>query len=178
MKSKSHRGKTRISAEIATGSVDDLVQAIKDDHDDLRKFIEVMKDEDAELKEKKHATEGFMSLLKSHSSSEEKALYERCLKVEDLRVLADEGFVEHAVASSLMKSMPATRNRDRWLAQVKVLAELVEHHIEEEESDFLPEVEKQFTDAKQEKMAHEFFSLRKRSQRNISGENAGVLGAG
>jgi hemerythrin superfamily protein len=166
---------SRISAKVAAGSVDDLVKAIKDDHKDLRKFIGVMKDEDATHAEKKEATRGFMSLLKSHSSSEEKALYARCLKVAKLRVMADEGYVEHHVAAALMKTMPATRNQDRWTAQVKVLAELVEHHIEEEEKDLLPEVERAFAETKQEKMAHEFVALRRRSQRNVSDENAGVL---
>jgi hypothetical protein len=169
---------SRITSKLAAGSVDDLVKAIKEDHQDLKKFIAVMKDEDASHAEKKEATQGFTSLLKSHSSSEEKALYARCLKVDDLRVMADEGYVEHHVAASLMKAMPSTRNRDRWTAQVKVLAELVEHHIEEEEKEFLPEVEKAFADQKQEKMAHEFVALRRRSQRNVSEENAGVLKQG
>lgn len=157
-------------------SVDDLVKAIKDDHSDLKKFMKVMKDDDAQFDRKKEAADGFVSLLQSHAPSEEKALYQICVKVKELQKMTDEAFIEHAVATNLMKTLPKPAERAKWEAQVKVLAELVEHHIEEEESKFLPKVEKAFGERKKEKMAHEFVALRQRSQRNPTPANAGVLG--
>jgi len=173
---KSETMKSRIADALSEGKVDDLIQAIKDDHKDLKKFIKVMKDGDATSAQKKSAAQNFMSLLKSHSSSEEKALYQPCLKVAKFRVMTDEGFVEHEVAARLMKKIAGTKSHDRWLAEVKVLAELVEHHVDEEEKDFLPKVKKYFSTQKQESMANRFFALRQASQRNVSSKNAGVLG--
>ncbi len=174
-KLKSKPSKSRISS-VSVSEVDDLIKAIKDDHKDLKKFIEVMKDDEARFLEKKEATKEFVSLLKSHAPSEEKALYQLCLRASELRMMADEGYIEHGVAANLMKTMPKSSDRDRWGAQVKVLAELVEHHIEEEESEFLPQVEKIFGEKKKEKMAQKFYKLRKNSQRHVTSENSGVLG--
>src|SRR5687768_468412 len=46
-------------------SIGDVVQAIKADHEDLKRFIQVMKDDDAGKAEKKEALENFVGLLES-----------------------------------------------------------------------------------------------------------------
>lgn len=155
--------------------IEDIVQAIKDDHKDLRKFGKILKSEDSSLKEKKEAYKCFSSLLKSHSKSEEKAVYELCLKVKDLKLETNEGYIEHHVADSLMKEISATKKEDKWCAQVKVLAEVVEHHADEEEKEFLPKISKDFDEKQQNQMSAKFIQLREKSQTNFSDENAGVL---
>lgn len=152
-----------------------IVEAILEDHQDLKKFIPIMKDEDATHQEKKKAFLLFSNLLKSHASSEEKVLYTACTKTDDLEVHVQEGFVEHQLATLLMKSIPTTKDKDRWSAQVKVLAEMVEHHIEEEEGEFLPKVQSTFSKEDKNTMALEFIALRKRSQKDVSEDNAGIL---
>ena len=157
-----------------TLKIDSIVDALKEDHKNLKKFIEIMKS-DVEQREKRGAYLQFVSLLKSHASSEEKAVYTPCLANEDLSIEAHEGFVEHKVANSLIQSIDKTREKEEWTAKVKVLAELVEHHIDEEESELLPKVAKKFeSDAKKE-MVVDFVSLRERSQKDVTQENAGVL---
>lgn len=161
--------------EMSHGTPESLVKAIKADHEDLKKFIEVLKDENSDFSEKQEAGDLFMSLLKSHASSEEKAVYTVCMDEEDLLDHALEGFVEHGVADALMRKLSAIEDEGKWKACAKVLAEVVEHHIDEEEKEFLPEVERHFANKKQMKMTHEFMNLRQRSQKSISSENAGVL---
>lgn len=156
------------------GSID-IVEAILRDHEDLKRFIETMKDEDAAFDEKEEAYRAFSALLKSHAPSEEKALYEPCLKKKDLGLKTNESFVEHEVATLLMGAIDKAKDGDRKAAEIKVLAEAVEHHIEEEEGEFLPEIAKAFGKAKREEMGMEFLRLRKRSQKEVSSDNAGIL---
>lgn len=152
-----------------------IIDAIRDDHRDLRHFIEILKDEDVEQKEKKGAYLPFADLLKSHAQSEESAVYAPCLKIEDLSHFAHEGYVEHKIADLLMESIERTKTRESWVAQVKTLAELVEKHMEEEESDFLPQLERYFADPEKTEMVMDFMALRKRSQRSPKQANAGAL---
>lgn len=153
----------------------EIIDAIKTDHEDLRKLIEVMKSEDAGRSEKKKAFMQFAVLLKSHAVSEERAFYARALKNKELKINAHEGYVEHKVADLLSQVARREKMPDRLEAEMKVLAELVEHHIEEEESDFLPEAKKEFSEEERNEMGRNFLQFRKRSQKKASSGNAGVL---
>lgn len=152
-----------------------IIDAIKDDHRDLRHFIEILKDQSVEQREKKGGFQAFSELLKSHSKSEEKAVYAPCLKIEDLSHFAHEGLIEHKLADLLMDSIERTKSRESWLAQVKTLAELVENHLEEEESEFLPQMEEYFAEPEKTEMVVDFIALRRRSQRTPKQDNAGAL---
>lgn len=167
--------KTSKLENIKEAPIEDIVQAIKDDHEDLRKFGKILKSEDSSDAEKKEAYKNFSTLLKSHASSEEKAVYQVLLGVKDLKLEANEGFVEHAIADTLMKNIASTRNKDKWEAQVKVLAEVVEHHADEEEKEMLPKITKDFEEKEQDQMSSKFIQLRERSQSNVTEDNAGVL---
>lgn len=74
-----------------------------------------------------------------------------------------------------MRSIDTTKDKARWTAEAKVLAELVQHHIDEEESDFLPAIEKEFARTEQEEMTEKFMNLRTRSQKGTHRNNLGVL---
>ncbi len=154
---------------------DDIVKALKEDHKELRTLGETLKSEDASDSEKKEAYKNFSSLLKSHSKSEEKAVYAKCCPIDELTQEAEEGYIEHKIADNLMKDIATTRNSDKWNAMVKVLAEVVEHHADEEEKELLPKVKKHFEKDEQAQMSHQFIALREKSQKDITEDNAGIL---
>lgn len=155
-----------------------VIEAIERDHDDLKKFIGVLKSDSRRPATKKAAYKQFAELLKSHSSSEEKAVYAKCLRIGALKQEAYEGYVEHTIAAKLMKELDGMRSTSpEWLAKAKVLAELVEHHLVEEERNFLPTLRSHVEAEERAEMREEFVGLRIRSQRHHTDENAGVLTA-
>jgi hemerythrin-like domain-containing protein len=161
--------------ELGTPSV---VDAIKADHDDLRKFIGVLKSDRKALATKKKAYKDFSSLLKSHSSSEEKAVYAKCLRIDTLKKDGYEGYVEHALAEKLMREIDGMRgHKAEWQAKAKVLAELVEHHMDEEERDLLPALRSHVEAEERQRMREDFVNRRIHTQRTHTEENAGVLNA-
>lgn len=139
--------KTSRSAKSVRKASDarDIVELILKDHKPLKKLIETMKDSEADLDEVRDAFEEFAPLLINHAKPEEQALYTKMKEREDdLRCEGFEGDTEHAIADNLVKEIQTTRDEDEYRAKVKVLAELVEHHIEEEEEEMLKDVRKEF----------------------------------
>jgi hemerythrin superfamily protein len=142
-KKKSVKAK-KASVKKATDQ-NDIVELILRDHKPLKKLIKVMKDSEAELSEVQEAFLEFAPLLLNHSKPEEKALYVKMKQREDdIRTEGFEGDTEHQIAAHLVNEINATEDEDELRARIKVLAELVEHHIEEEEEDMLPDVRKEF----------------------------------
>ncbi len=77
--------------------------------------------------------------LTAHSRAEERVVYDALLRVrakDDSHELGDEGYVEHSLVDELLSTLASTSaSTERWKATAKVLDELLEHHIAEEESD-------------------------------------------
>lgn len=121
----------------------DIVSVIEEDHKPLKELIKIMQDSDAAFAERKQAFLEFAPLLLTHAKAEEKALYDYMKTKKSLREDAFEGEAEHAVADQLIEEIKRTTDVDQLSAKIKVLAESVDHHIQEEEREFLPEVRKE-----------------------------------
>ncbi len=121
----------------------DIIKLILTDHKPLKELIEVMKDPDKSVLERSAAFEEFAPLLVIHAKPEEESLYHFLKDDDDLSQEGFEGEVEHGLADQMIEEIKRTdKNEDLWSARVKVLAELVEHHLEEEEEELFPEFRK------------------------------------
>jgi hemerythrin-like domain-containing protein len=77
--------------------------------------------------------------LNVHELIEEKVLYPALEPHEEARDIVLEGFQEHHIADVLMKELhEVAKDDEQWGAKFKVLAESLEHHIEEEEGTMFP----------------------------------------
>lgn len=130
------------SSSARTSAKTDIIQLILQDHRPLKKLIKILKDSKKDLSERKAAFEEFAPALLAHAKSEEAVLYVAMKKEEDLREGGFEGDVEHGLADQMIDEVRAASDDDLWSARAKVLAELVEHHIEEEEEELLPDFKK------------------------------------
>jgi hemerythrin-like domain-containing protein len=129
------------------------------------------------MSERKAAYKQFSDLLKSHSEAEEKAVYMkvRALPDRELKIKTSEGFSEHWLCSELMEKIGMTRDPITWSGHVNVLAEILEHHLKEEERDLLPMIHDQMDAKLNEKMLREYLQLREKTQKRVTKKNAGVL---
>lgn len=119
----------------------DIVALILKDHKPLKKLIETLKNETLQRRAKEDKLEEFVMLLAAHSKAEEQSLYVYMKESRVLRMQAFEGDTEHAIAEQLIHEINATPDDDEWSAKVKVIAELVENHILEEEKVIFKKVE-------------------------------------
>lgn len=132
-----------MAKQTATIESTDIVELILKDHKPLKALIKIMKDDEKDLSERRLAFEEFGPLLLSHAMPEERVLYVDMKSNEDMRVDGLEGDTEHALAGQMIEEAKRAEDDDVFEAKIKVLAELVEHHIKEEEEDMLPEFKKQ-----------------------------------
>lgn len=88
------------------------------------------------------ALKDLASALAAHMAIEHEFFYPESREVDEDAVL--EAFEEHSIAETALKRALATDPDDESFdARVKVLKELIQHHVEEEEGELFPEVEKE-----------------------------------
>ncbi|QDK45786.1 hypothetical protein DOM22_11825 [Bdellovibrio sp. ZAP7] len=139
---------------------DDIVEMILEDHKPLKELIKIMKDSDKDLEAREDAFAEFAPLLVCHAKPEEQSLYVYMKGNEELREDGFEGDVEHQLADQLCEEIMRTEDPDEIGAKIKVLAELVEHHIEEEEEDLLPEFRKNSEPQERMQLGEKFLALK------------------
>lgn len=134
----------------------DIVSLIEDDHEPLKELIKVMKDNDEPLERRRAAAEEFAIQLTAHAKPEEAVLYEKMKTKPDLKEEAFEASTEHELADLVLEELKRASNEDVLSAKIKVVAELVEHHIEEEEGEILPQVAKTFSQSELQELGSRF----------------------
>lgn len=102
--------------------------------------------------------------LTAHSKAEQEVFY------QPIKVLARskegeeytwEGEEEHHVIRLLLNELSRLPfHSEEWAAKVKVLCEVVEHHVEEEEGEIFKEGKKVFSDEEAEKIAESMEALK------------------
>lgn len=131
-----------------TSNNDDIIKLILEDHKSLKYGIKILTSEEASDADKQKALKKFINDLVIHSKVEEQSLYDNVVAVKKLRESILEGYEEHALADILVEQLESSGYESEWDdeigAKAKVLAELVEHHVEEEEEETLPEVRSAF----------------------------------
>lgn len=138
---------------------DGILEDLREDHrETLAAIDEIMKVEDSA---KRNALfKEMMTKLVAHLDSEHAVLYRRMEKSDqqETREFAFEGTNEHQIAEQQMQQMARARNKaeEKWTAQLTVLRELVQHHVEEEESTGHRLARQEFDSETLEKMRQQF----------------------
>ncbi|HYZ49185.1 MAG TPA: hemerythrin domain-containing protein [Sphingomonas sp.] len=137
----------------------DITKALHTDHQQLKKLIRaVNKSEDAE--ERRRLFTEFAELLTRHSKAEEKVVYDALIATgeEEEEEAGHEGYTEHMLAETLLKKLQAGADpmSPEWSAEAKVMMEILEHHIEEEEDEIFGQVKEDFDPAQRREMGDRF----------------------
>ncbi|QLY24854.1 hemerythrin domain-containing protein [Bdellovibrio sp. KM01] len=138
---------------------EDIVQLIKKDHKPLKVLLGILKNENVAITEKRAAFTEFAPLLEAHAKPEEDTWYTSLKREHPMEVQGMEGDLEHRLSDQICKDMKKTVDDKSFMAKAKVLAELVEHHIKEEEMEMLPEYEKYATLDERIELGHRYLEL-------------------
>jgi hemerythrin-like domain-containing protein len=136
-----------------------ILDKLREEHEEVKGLLRQMcEDENAGRRQK--LFKEFKTALTKHSRGEEMALYRRLIDTGEDKpeLLGNEGMVEHDVATGLIAKLGRARNKGdvKWTAGIKVLTDILEHHIEEEEKEIFKETRRKFKAPELEEMEQEF----------------------
>jgi hemerythrin-like domain-containing protein len=121
----------------------DAIVLLKDEHREIRKTFRAFE----KAGDNAHATKGrlvdkMIELLTVHTYIENEVMYPRVRDLlPDLEDDILESYEEHHVADVLVLELSTMKPEDeRFTAKTTVLIENVEHHMEEEEKEWFPQV--------------------------------------
>ena len=117
-------------------------ELLEQDHREVEEWF----DEYDELKEednrKAELAEKICLSLKVHAQIEEEIFYPQAREATKDNDLIDEAVVEHATVKNLIGEIEAMEvGAELYDAKMRVLGEMVKHHIKEEEEELFPELE-------------------------------------
>ena len=118
-------------------------ELLKSQHKDVATLFESIEKSKKDA-EKRALFEELASSLAAHDAIERELFYPACEEQMGLTDLLHEAIVEHGLVEFSLYLADQALGEDDFDAKVTVLKEVVEHHVEEEEKEFFPKVEKAF----------------------------------
>jgi hypothetical protein len=124
---------TRRSTSTRKTTAPDAIKLLKDDHRQVEEWFEQFENTNSGAKKQKLA-DNICLALEVHTQIEEEIFYPACREAGLEEDLMDEADVEHDGAKKLIAEIEAGKpGDDHWDAKVKVLSEMIKHHVKEEE---------------------------------------------
>ena len=115
-------------------------QLLKQQHRDVERLFKVLEDDEADVKKSEVFSE-LAAVLVAHDAIEREVFYPACEKAFGMTDHLGESLVEHGVIEFSLYEADEAQGKSDFGFKVKVLKEMVEHHVEEEEKELFPEVE-------------------------------------
>ena len=143
-KSKSSGAKKSTARKTQRTSPNDAIKLLEADHRQVEKWFKEFEATNGQ-KTKDKLAEQICTALKVHTQIEEELFYPASREAlpSDKEEMVDEAVVEHAAAKNLIAEIEAMDvGEELFDAKVKVLQEMIEHHVEEEEKEYFPAVRK------------------------------------
>lgn len=116
-----------------TEAAPDAITLLKNDHREVEGWFDEFEETNSGAKKGKLARQICIA-LKVHTQIEEEIFYPACRAAGVEDDMMDEADVEHDGAKKLIDEIEAGKpGDDHWDARVKVLSEMIKHHVKEEE---------------------------------------------
>ena len=170
---KTHSTTSRSLIEAVSANDNfNIVNVLLLDHTYLKECIEVLTDEKEDKRIKMKYGKGFLDALKKHSVGEKKALYAPLHDVKDMHSLILESLIEHDIVDEKVKKLSTKLSNGKSLddemeAELKVLAEVVEHHLTEEENELFPKIQKEIDTGILNQMGYQFMLIREFTEKDL-----------
>ena len=133
----SRKGKKRSSSRQPQA-----IAMLMDDHRKVQKLFKQFEKSEDESEQEQLATQ-ICNELSVHADLEEQVFYPAAREALEETDLLEEAEVEHRSARDLIEKIRQSNPKDgQYCALVTVLGEYVNHHIQEEEKELLPQVKK------------------------------------
>jgi hemerythrin superfamily protein len=148
-----------------TDTQTDILATLKKEHDEVKELLSKLQKSESGS-ERKNLVQQIKEALVPHTKAEEKVVYDAVIALRDkhARIDGHEGYLEHEWASKTLVRLESIENATspEHHATGKVLKDLVEHHIEEEESAVWDDVKENFSADQRQQMNRAFETAKAR----------------
>jgi hypothetical protein len=118
------------------------LELLEQDHREVEEWFDEYNELNEDDNRKAELAEKICMALKVHAQIEEEIFYPRAREATKDNDLIDEAAVEHATVKHLIGEIEAMEvGEELYDAKIRVLGEMVKHHIKEEEEELFPELE-------------------------------------
>lgn len=147
-----------------TGDMD-ILDKLQQEHDEAKALLKQLV-EGENARDRKATLKKLKAALVPHLRAEEKIVYDAVLALKDKQIKQDgeEGYLEHGLGDRMLATLGKITNAmsPEFSAAAKVLKELVEHHVEEEESNIWAAVRDNFSSEDRIEMNRKFEAAKKK----------------
>jgi len=127
------------------------IELLESQHKDVRDLFEKIEESENDA-EKSELFEEMAANLVAHDAIEREIFYPACEAKMGINDQLGEALVEHGVVEFALYNADQAHGKPDFSHKVTVLREVLEHHIEEEEKEFFPAVEKALGKARLEEL--------------------------
>jgi len=159
-----HATKSVMGALMPDTESSDILDTLKTEHDEVQELLEKLTKSESAAEQRTLLAKVKQALV-PHTKAEEQVVYDAiaALNGEKNKIDGAEGYTEHALASATLKQLDTlTANTPEFKASAKVLKELINHHVKEEEDAIWSDVKKNFSDEQRARMNRDFLAAKKR----------------
>jgi hypothetical protein len=143
----------------------DILETLKQEHEHVKDLLEDLGDAKTAA-QRRNLVQKIKVALVPHTKAEEKIVYDAviALRNKDAQMDGHEGYLEHEWAAKTLARLESITDAasPEHKAAGKVLKELVEHHIDEEERNVWADVKKHFSDTERKQMNVKFCAAKSR----------------
>jgi hypothetical protein len=143
----------------------DILDTLKKEHQEVKDLLEDLGDAETPA-QRRSLVQKIKAALVPHTKAEEKVVYDAVILLRDKEAQKDgyEGYLEHEWAAKTLQRLETISNAasPEHKAAGKVLKELVEHHIEEEERNVWKDVKQNFSSDDRKAMNVKFLAAKGR----------------
>ena len=142
----------------------DILETLETEHDEVQELLGKLVDSGAG-RDQKILVSKIKAALVPHTKAEEKIVYDAVLALKGIpaKVDGNEGYLEHGLASETLRKLDKlTANTPQFKATAKVLKELIDHHIKEEENNIWARVKENFSAEQRAQMNRDFLAAKKK----------------
>jgi hemerythrin-like domain-containing protein len=147
----------------------DFIKALQKDHEEQRELTEKFKNSDKPA-EWKSLFQEIQKELKPHVEGEEASFFPKLKENSDRKIRLEtlEKLQEHHVMDLLLEeARKMDPSSEEFAAKIKVLLEINEHHIDEEEEETFEAMKKQFSDKELDLLFDNFKNEKEKVKKEI-----------
>ena len=141
----------------------DIMDTLEAEHDEVQELLGKLV-ESEEARQQVSLVAQIRKALIPHAKAEEKVVYDPILALSDkeAKIEGSEGYMEHSLAEATLQQLERlTANTPEFKAAAKVLKELIDHHVKEEEDEIWSQLKDNFSSEQRQQMHRDFLAAKK-----------------